>query len=84
MGQSIDILDQIAKCNLTKNCIVAYTITARGSEKANFTNDFTCKLLNKNYKLFRNIENLCEDEAGVYVYGEHMRMATTIFRINCE
>ena len=80
MGQEWDILNQMKKCNLSKNCVVGFTISARTTHKAQFTNSFATKLLNKMVKTFKNSDNLI-DEEGVFVYGENCRMATSLFRI---
>lgn len=51
-GHSFKELELISKCNLTKNAIISYTICARNSEKASFTNSFCTDLLESFYKLF--------------------------------
>ena len=83
-GHSFKELELIAKCNLTRNAIVGYTICARSSDKAEFTNSFAPELIERFYKLFngKSPVNLVENNGKVFVYGKDMRMATIIFKVN--
>jgi hypothetical protein len=77
-NKEIPILQQIIECNLDKDTVIGFTISARENQGANFTNGFSNKLLNKMSQKFN--DNLIENDEGVYVYGEKMRMATCVFK----
>jgi superfamily II DNA or RNA helicase len=79
LSTEISVLEQIKKCNLTKGCVVGFTVSARSNTGADYTNEYATKLLNVMYKTFNNSENLVS-ESGVYVYGEKVRMATCVFK----
>lgn len=81
LSTEISVLNQIKKCNLTKDCVVGFTVSARSNTGADYTNEYATKLLNVMYKTFNNGENLI-DNSGVYVYGDKTRMATCVFKKN--
>ena len=80
LSTEIVVLNQIKKCNLTKDCVVGFTISARSNTGANYTNEYAAKLSRNMYERFGN--NNLIDKSGVYVYGEKVRMATCVFKIN--
>lgn len=76
--KEIPILEQIIQCNLDKDTVIGFTVSARENQGANFTNGFSNKLLNKMSQKFN--DNLIENDEGVYVYGNGMTMATCVFK----
>jgi len=82
LTKEMRVMERITQCNLTKDCIIGFTICARDQVGAEYTNDYATKLVDTMWTKFTNFKpaNLVPN-SGVYVYGTNMRMATSVFKL---
>lgn len=71
---------QVLKNRITKNGVVAVTISCRDGEESEFTNSFATKLVQEMNASFPRHEVLTPSGLPL-VYGEHVRMATHAVRL---
>ena len=74
------VLARLAEWPLTHNAVVAVSVSCRDGEEADFTNQFSVKLLQSIHETFPGSSNLTP--GVVLVYGEKVRMATVVVRLD--